>query len=85
LQLHILAVDLQIGNAFGIEGAIDHREANIFANLWRSESYTIGIGHRFEHIGHEGAQRVVDFGYGAAALAENGVTVLNNFADHGVA
>ena len=84
LQFRLLTIDLEIGNAFGIKGTIDDREADILADLRGGKSHAIGIGHRFEHVGHKDAQRVIDFGDGAAALAEDGVTVLDDFADHGV-
>ena len=82
-DFRVRAVHLQKGNTLGIVGDIDDRKAQILTDLGSGQAHAIRTHHRIEHVGDELDDRVIDLRDRSAALTKDGVTVLDDFANHG--
>jgi hypothetical protein len=66
-------------------GDINDGEADGHPNLRGGKAHAIGIDHGIEHVAYQVDQFLIHLGDLAATLAENGMAVLDNFENHGLA
>lgn len=81
-HFHFLPVDLHEGDAVGIVGDVDDGELHIHGDLRSGETDAIGLAHRFQHVGGQGADIGRDFSHGAAFGTEHGFRIADDFTDH---
>ena len=82
LDLHGLAIDEHGARPIIDIRHVDHRDLQRHADLLRGKTHAVMGAHRFDHIGGELLELVVDLLHFHAFRAEHWVSVFDDFEDH---